>query len=178
MEHMVERVRATSDHPDSILGDLCCPADKPLGIFPCQMFNVDMQSISQPHTDQGNLAQGWCSIMLLEGFNHTLGGYLVLWDLGLIVQFPPGCTVLIPSSIVCHSNTSLQPGEVRHVIVQYASGRLFRWVYNGLMTDKEWLEQARPEDWDQRKCVEQKRQWHEAVESFLTLGELKVGLKA
>ena len=104
------------------------------------MFNVDMQFISQPHTDQGNLAQGWCSITLLEGFNHTLGSYLVLWDLGLIVQFPPGCTVLIPCSIVCHSNTPLQPGEVRHVIIQYASGRLFWWVYNSLMTDKEWLE--------------------------------------
>jgi len=178
MEHMVERVRATSDHSDGTPGDLRRPADKPLGVFPCRTFNVDMQSVSRPHTDQGNLAQGWCSITPLGEFNHTLGGHLVLWDLGLIVQFPPGCTVLIPSSIVCHSNTSLQPGEVRHVIVQYASGRLFRWVYNGLMTDKEWLEQARPEDRDQRKRVEQKRRWHEAVESFLTLGELKAGPKA
>jgi hypothetical protein len=45
------------------------------------------------------------------------------------------------------------------------------------MINKEWLELAKPEDWDQRKCVEQKRQWHKAVGSFLTLGELKVGLK-
>jgi hypothetical protein len=178
MEATVERVRAISNGPDGTPGSLRRPHDKQLGVFPCRTFNVEMQSVSLPHTDQGNLAQGWCSITPLGTFDHTSGGHLVLWDLGLIVQFPAGCTALIPSSIVCHSNVSIQPGELRHVIVQYSSGRLFRWVHNGLMTDKAWLELATPEERDQRKYVEQKRRWREAVDMFLTLDELKTGLKA
>ena len=46
----------------------------------------------------------------------------------LVVEFPPGATVLIPSSLVLHSNTRLQEGEERMSFTQYAAGGLFRWV--------------------------------------------------
>jgi hypothetical protein len=101
----------------------------------------------------------------------------VLWDLGIIAEFPSGCTALIPSSIVRHSNTSLQPGEVRHAIVQYASGSLFRWAHNGLMTDNEWLGQVEPGDRDRRRREEQERRWYEAVASFTTMDELREDLR-
>ena len=54
----------------------------------------------------------------------------------LVVEFPPGATVLIPSSLVVHSNTRLQEGEERMSFAQYAAGGLFCWVDNGFQTSK------------------------------------------
>ena len=49
------------------------------------------------HTDPGNLLFGWCAITTLGNFDPTLGGHLVLWDLKLVIEFPLGSTILIPS---------------------------------------------------------------------------------
>jgi len=78
MKDTVEKVRATSDGASSTPGYLRRPSNEALGTFLCRTFNVDMQSISWPHTDQGNLAQGWCSIMPLGKFNPVAGSHLVL----------------------------------------------------------------------------------------------------
>src|SRR5712691_13393067 len=86
--------------------------DKAIGVFPCRTFNLAKQSASVPHTDYNNLAQGWCSITALGDFNSVLGGHLVLWDLGVVVEFPPNSTILIPSSLIVHSNTPIQSDEV------------------------------------------------------------------
>jgi hypothetical protein len=55
---------------------------------------------------------------------------LVLWDYGLAVDFPAGSTILLPSSVVIHSNTSIKEEEERFSIVQYAASGLFRWAEN------------------------------------------------
>jgi len=55
-----------------------------------------------------------------------VGGHLGLWDLGIVVEFPPNSTILIPSSLIVHSNTPIQSDKVRYSIVQYATGHLFR----------------------------------------------------
>jgi hypothetical protein len=70
---------------------------------------------------------------------------MVLWDLGLAVRFPPGSTIMIPSALLTHSNVPIQTGEERYSIIQYSSSGLFRWVYNGFMSDKDFLEKATPE---------------------------------
>ncbi|KAJ7673497.1 hypothetical protein B0H14DRAFT_2424000, partial [Mycena olivaceomarginata] len=46
----------------------------------------------------------------------------------LIIRFPAGCSVLIPSAVVTPSNTPIQAGEERYSIIQYSAGALFRWV--------------------------------------------------
>jgi hypothetical protein len=84
--------------------------------------------MSLPHTDEENLAQSWCSTTPLGAFDSKKGGHLVLWDLGLVIDFPAGSTVLIPSALILHSNTSIQDGETRFSIVQYVGGGLFRWA--------------------------------------------------
>ncbi|KAM6497899.1 hypothetical protein JOM56_005847, partial [Amanita muscaria] len=107
-----------------------------LGVFPCRSFNLGPQTASLPHRDMGNLAHSWCSIAAVGQFNLELGGHLVLWDFGIAIEFPPGSTILIPSALFMHSNASVQEGETRYSIVQYAAGGLFRWVSNGCKTDK------------------------------------------
>lgn len=173
--YMKNSMEAIKQHFDG-LGDqsqsLRTPFDKAVGVFPCRTFNLDKQSASKPHTDNNNLARGWCSVTALGNFDPIHGGHLVLWDLGLVIQFPPGSTILIPSSIILHSNTPIKPNEVRYSIVQYAAGHLFRWHNNGCLNDKEWKDKATPEmmeKWEKERYS----RWEEAVSSFTTLEELE-----
>ncbi|KAK7433481.1 hypothetical protein VKT23_020767 [Stygiomarasmius scandens] len=98
-------------------------------------FNFGPATATWPHTDQGNLSFGWCAITALGNFNPDLGGHLVLWDLGLIIRFPPGSTILLPSAVLVHSNIPIDKGETRYSLVQYSSGGLFRWVQNGMKSN-------------------------------------------
>jgi len=167
----VEAIRQCFDGLGNLALSLRGRYDKHIGVFPCRTFNMAKQSASVPHTDHNNLAQGWCSVTALGDFSPILGGHLVLWDLGLVVEFPPNSTILIPSSLIIHSNTPVQPDEVRYSIVQYASGHLFRWAKNGFLTDKEWFSEATEqgkEQWEKEK----RGRWESAVDSFTTLEEL------
>jgi hypothetical protein len=77
-------------------------------IFPCVTINFGPRTVCYPHIDFANLAWGWCAITSLGRFNPDLGGHLVLWDLNLVVRFPPGSTILIPSALFHHSNVQIQ----------------------------------------------------------------------
>ncbi|KAJ3712627.1 hypothetical protein C8R42DRAFT_699196 [Lentinula raphanica] len=128
-------------------------------------FNLGPYSVSWPHTDSYNLAFGWCAITPLGQFDPDKGGHLILWDLGLIIRFPPGSTILIPSALLTHSNLPIQEGEDRYSVVQYSSSGLFRWVYNGYMSDKEFLATRSPEDIQQRDR-DRKARWGNGLKLF------------
>ncbi|KXN83021.1 hypothetical protein AN958_01921 [Leucoagaricus sp. SymC.cos] len=145
--------------------------DSAIGVFPCRSFNLGEQSISWPHTDEGNLAQSWCSITPVGRFDPTTGGHLVLWDFGLVIDFPPGTTVLIPSALICHSNTSIMPDETRFSIIQYAAGGIFRWVHHNFMSEEDWKAKASEEDLENEE-VEREKRWGEGVKMFTKLDEL------
>ncbi|KAF8195981.1 hypothetical protein K438DRAFT_1968448 [Mycena galopus ATCC 62051] len=57
-------------------------------------------------------------------------------DLKLIIRFPPGSTILIPSALMRHSNTSIQTHETRFSFTQYTSAGIFRFIENGFQSDK------------------------------------------
>jgi len=168
----MEAIKKCFDGLGDLALSLCGKYDKHIGAFPCRTFNLAKQSASVPHTDHNNLAQGWCSITALGDFSPTLGGHLVLWDLGIVVEFPPNSTILIPSSLIIHSNTAIQPDEVRYSIVQYASGHLFRWAKNGFLTNKEWFQKAAAEEAEQWE-KEKMGRWESAVTFFTTLEKLE-----
>ena len=48
---------------------------------------------------------------------------------------------------------------------------MFRWAKNGFVTDKQWLENATPQDLEQRE-IEKRDRWQSAVASFTTLEKL------
>lgn len=106
-------------------------------VFASVAFNFGPVTVCKIHTDDANLSWGWCAITALGRFDFHCGGHLVLWDLGLIIPFPPGATILLPSALLAHSNTLIQPGETRYSITQYSASGLFRWVENGMMSDKD-----------------------------------------
>ncbi|KAJ7858043.1 hypothetical protein B0H14DRAFT_3447554 [Mycena olivaceomarginata] len=62
-----------------------------------------------------NLAWGWCFITALGWYDYRKGGHLIIWDLRLMIEFPPGATFAIPSA--------------------YTSAGVFRFVNNGFKTN-------------------------------------------
>lgn len=88
------------------------------------------------HADSGNSAGGLCAVTNAGNFDPKLGGHLILWNFKLVIEFPPGSTILLPSASVTHGNTPIQPGESRYSFTQYCAGGLFRWVEYGLQSVK------------------------------------------
>ncbi|KAK0432578.1 hypothetical protein EV421DRAFT_1742215 [Armillaria borealis] len=92
---------------DLLLHDLTLVANWVQSIFTTATFNFGPHTLCFRHTDSGNLPFGWCAITALRRFNPRCGGHLVLWDLKLVIDFPPGSTILILSAILKHSNTTI-----------------------------------------------------------------------
>ncbi|KII86527.1 hypothetical protein PLICRDRAFT_114577, partial [Plicaturopsis crispa FD-325 SS-3] len=144
-------------------------------IFPAATFNFGPNTICYPHRDYGNVSFGWCAVTALGRFDYTRGGHFVLWDLGLVIEFPPGATILLPSAVMKHSNTSIAAGEVRYSFTQYCAGGLFRWVYNGFRTDKAIQEDIAagivPAAVVQKRAEDRATRWKKGLATFSHLSE-------
>lgn len=107
----------------------------------------------------------------LGRFNSKTGRHLILWELGLAVEFPAGSTILLPSATISHSNTTIMDGEVRASFTQYASGGLFRWVDHGFQT-LEALRKKKPASYREMLRLRPER-WKIGVSLYSTFAELK-----
>jgi hypothetical protein len=134
-------------------------------------FNFGPRTVCYVHRDPGNLAFGWCAITALGRFDPKRSGHLILWDMKLVIEFPPGSTILIPSATLRHSNVRLQEGETRVSFTQYTSGGLFRWVENGFRTIADFVRQDKKGK--QRADEVSKTRWEEGLKLFSTLDELR-----
>jgi hypothetical protein len=143
-------------------------------IWAAATFNFGPQTVTFNHRDCANLAFGWCAVTALGRFDPKRGGHLILWDMGLVIEFPPGSTILIPSAVLHHSNVALQPGDVRMSFTQYAAGGLFRWVDQGFRTAAKF--NANDPKGKKRFDRESERRWDEGLGLYSTLPELKAGL--
>ncbi|KAJ3779029.1 hypothetical protein FB446DRAFT_761512 [Lentinula raphanica] len=95
-------------------------------VFACCTLNFGPRTTTIEHLDHLNYIYGWCAITALGSFDFRSGGHLVLWDLEMVIEVPPGWTMLIPSSYLRHSNTAIAPEETRYSLTQYTAGGLFR----------------------------------------------------
>lgn len=131
-------------------------------------LNLGPRAVSYTHTDHLNLAHGLCAITAVGDYDPRTGGHLVLWDLQMVIEFPPGSTIIIPSAILRHSNTSLgSPHERRFAIVQYSAGGLFRWVECEHQTQKDFFAAGR------RFMQSGKQRWARGVGMFGKWEDLK-----
>lgn len=134
-------------------------------VWACMTINFGPQTCTIPHCDTANLAWGWCCIIALGNFDFTKGGHFVLWDLGLVIEFPPGSVILIPSALLKHSNVAVQDGESRYSITQYTAGSLFQYIYNDFRSNKErnWTDT----DEDRARVAEDAaKRWKEGLDMF------------
>ncbi|KAJ7019596.1 hypothetical protein C8F04DRAFT_1214299 [Mycena alexandri] len=110
-------------------------------------FNLGPQTCCIGHRDFGNLAFGWCAVTALG------------WDCKIILKFPPGCTILLPSAAIFHSNIPIRTNECRYSFTQYTAGGIFRWI--------EHAEEVG------RGRAEARERWSRGVGYFSTLEELR-----
>ncbi|KAJ7028086.1 hypothetical protein C8F04DRAFT_964398 [Mycena alexandri] len=110
-------------------------------VFPAATFNCG-DAITFDHCNFLNLVHGFCPVTSAGVFNHKHGAHIYLKQLRLVIEFPSGATVIIPSGCVNHGNTPIQPDETRFSITQFAAGSLFRWVEYGFQTAKSLLAQV------------------------------------
>ncbi|KAF8190098.1 hypothetical protein BJ912DRAFT_850297 [Pholiota molesta] len=128
-----------------------------ISLFPTAALNFPPNVWTYQHRDVLNCPFGWCTIQALGSFDPTKGGHLVLWEARLVVEFPAGSCVLIPSATITHSNIPVAPGDARASFTQYAPGGLFRYVDYGFRLEKELKKQdpklhramlnRRPDNW-------------------------------
>ncbi|KAJ7835463.1 hypothetical protein B0H14DRAFT_3087528 [Mycena olivaceomarginata] len=139
-------------------------------VFFAAAFNFGPNVWTFKHRDVLNLAFGWCAVQALGRFNPKMGGHLVLWDLKLVIEFPPGALILLPSATVAHSNIPVQQGEERASFTQFSAGGIFRYVDNGCQTVKE-LAENDPEEYERLMALRAAR-WEEGLSLLSTMDEL------
>ena len=122
------------------------------------------------HSDFGNKANGVCPIWCGGDFNFRKGGHLILRQLKLAIQFPPGSLAIIPSATLKHGNTSIADDETRVSFTQYTAGGLFRWVQYGFRTWK-MLEQKN-EAQAKAELAARDTRWMHALTAFSTVDSL------
>jgi hypothetical protein len=140
-------------------------------VFAACTFNFDPRAVTCAYFDFGNLAWGWCAITSLGWFDADQGGHLILWDVKLIICFPPGSTILMPSAIIRHSNIPVQPHEKHFSFVQYTAGGLFQWIRNGYMTDEDFLKNSMMVEKVSREKAAETR-WEEGVQMFSSIDNI------
>ncbi|KIY47550.1 hypothetical protein FISHEDRAFT_45114 [Fistulina hepatica ATCC 64428] len=134
-------------------------------------FNFGPQTITYRHRDSHNIPYGWCAITALGDFNYVLGGHLVLWDFKLVIQFPPGSTILLPSAIIEHSNTQIALHETQYSITQFSAGGLFCWVDQGYQSQGRYTTAMSQEE--HVAYVERREQhWADGLWFFSTVDEI------
>jgi hypothetical protein len=107
-------------------------------VYTAATYNLGPQTVCFPHIDFANLPFGYCAVTALGQYDYKKGGHLVIWDWKLIIEFPPGSTILLLSGVLKHSNTAISSDEVRYSFTQYSAGGLFRWVDNHFQTAEEY----------------------------------------
>lgn len=130
--------------------------------FAAASINFGPRTACYPHRDWKNVSWGECTVTALGDYDADEGGHLAFWDLGLVVRFPPGSTIFLPSALVRHSNTPVAPHERQYSFAQYSSGGLHRWVGHGFKPLPKGLKESAE--------VQQKR-WSDGLGMFSKVSE-------
>ena len=147
-----------------------CPVLKG-GIFAATSTNFGPAVVTYEHEDYGNKANGVCLIFSFGDFDPKYGGHLILRQLKLVIEFPPGSLIILPSATLTHGNTPINPHERRLSFTQYAAGGLFRWVRYGFQTWKS-LEEQKDVVRIREELEARKTRWQESLAKFSTIESL------
>ena len=79
-----------------------------------------------------------------QNFINTTGCHLV-------IEFPPGSTILLPSAILAHSNVVISSNERHYSFTQYTAGALFRWVEWGFLKTEDFYASLSDDELESQK---------------------------
>ncbi|KAJ7753860.1 hypothetical protein B0H16DRAFT_1316665 [Mycena metata] len=139
-----------------------------VSVFAAATFNFGPATVTLPHLDFANLAWGWCAVTALGNFDPDKGGHLILWDLMLIIRFPPGATIFLPSALLRHSNVAIQQGEKRFSFTQFTAAGIFRFVDNDFHTDREVNDSVLTPAEEAARVEARKTRWAEGLKMYKT----------
>ena len=94
----------------------------PTSVFAATMYNLGPRTICFKHTDFANLAFSMCTVTAFGNFDPKKSGHLILWECGLVIEFPPCSTILLPSAMISHSNIMVDSHEHQYLFMQYMVG--------------------------------------------------------
>ncbi|KAJ7869703.1 hypothetical protein B0H14DRAFT_3861110 [Mycena olivaceomarginata] len=107
----------------------------------------------------------------LGNFDPQRGGHLVLWDLKLVVEFPAGALILLPSATIAHSNIPVDTGDERMSFTQFTAGELFRHMDYGFRTQADF---AAEDPTEYAKAMDARAsRWAEGLALYSTIEELQ-----
>jgi hypothetical protein len=69
-------------------------------------------------------------------FDPDKGGFIVLYDLKLIIRFPAGSNISFCSGGVAHGNLPIQAGESHSSFIQYMAGGLACYISYGFKPER------------------------------------------
>ena len=144
------------------------------GSFASVTFNLGDQVVTVKHRDLLNRAAGMCPVQATGAYDHRLGGHMVLWDLGIAIEFPPGAMIIFPSAVLMHSNTAIQPGEVRRSFTLYTAGALFRWKAYGFQLESS----MKKNDPERKRAIDDRRPhaWRDELTLYSQYDELMLDI--
>jgi hypothetical protein len=93
---------------------------------------------------------------------------MVLDDLRVIIEFPAGTSIYLPSATIRHANVPIQPGESRSSFTQFTPGHLFRYIENGCKKDGDLTK-------EEAGAMEEKRKtrWLNGIKLWSKLSDLR-----
>ncbi|KAK7018524.1 hypothetical protein R3P38DRAFT_3200902 [Favolaschia claudopus] len=128
----------------------------PQAFFPCEasIFSAATLELGGPHFNirdhKGDLRDlepaGWNILTALGKYKSFHGGHVIFWQLGLVVQFPPGSSILLPAGLINYSFVKVDPDETRFSLLQWAGGGVRRFLDNGGRLDMDFAAKATPNE--------------------------------
>ncbi|KAK7017444.1 hypothetical protein R3P38DRAFT_3202002 [Favolaschia claudopus] len=142
----------------------------PDAVYPCEtsVFSAITLELGGPHHilspfgPHGHYDPAtWCIITSIGVYDCRVGGHIILWDIGWVLVFPPGASILLPPGLVRYSFVEVAPHEYRHE--------------NGERKDEEFAAEATRAEYTERE-VKRRASHLSALESFEPMEELPLGL--
>ncbi|KAF9060854.1 hypothetical protein BDP27DRAFT_1167442, partial [Rhodocollybia butyracea] len=132
-------------------------------VYLCCTANCGPNSWTHIHRDGLDCAGACCTVTSGGPFDPTKGSQL-------IIDFPPGSTILLPSALFRHSNIPIQKGEKCVSFTQYTAGGIHCWLEYGGRTEEQYEIQD-PEGFEQM-LKERPERRRKVLEMFSTINEL------
>lgn len=143
----------------------------PHSVYPCAAINFGPAVWTYKHRDILDSPIIWCTIQAFGPFDPKKGGHFIIWELGLVIEFPPGSLIMLSSATFTHSNVPVAEGDYRVSFTQFVTGGLFRYIDYNFRTEKK-LKVEDPTLYQKiRKLRSQK--WKKAVELLSTFRHIQ-----
>ncbi|KAJ7606769.1 hypothetical protein DFH06DRAFT_920133, partial [Mycena polygramma] len=113
----------------------------PTALYPSDstIFSATTFEFGGPHclpaTPDRYEPDAWSVLTALGTYSYLSGGHVIIWDLGLVISFPAGSSILIPTGLLRYSFVKVREGETRYSMLQWAGAGVGRWFANGERMD-------------------------------------------